>query len=129
MDFLELTNDEIRQIVNDIFQPKKISCIKKSKEWDEITCKIYTKWESVDDSGKIVVDLIGDTITLRNPFNYGKDAIEADFRINKDDYDKLKQFCYAKGIYGESIEWLVNNPYMKQNSEDNVENELFRRHL
>ena len=41
MKFLDLTDEEIKQIVMDIFQPKKITCIKRNKKWDEITCKIY----------------------------------------------------------------------------------------
>ncbi len=109
--FLDLTDDEIRQVVNDIFSPKKITCIKKSKKWDEITCKIYTEWETTDDDGNKVDELIPDEITLKNPFDYGEEAIHADFQVNREDYCTLKQFCFAKGIFGYQIDWLLNNPY------------------
>ena len=112
--FLSLTDAEVREIVTDIFAPKKISCIKRSKKWDEITCKIYTEWESTDDDGNRVVDLCDDELTLRNPFDYEEDAIHVQFQLVRSDYEKLKQFCFAKGIYGASIEWLLNNPYAKE---------------
>ena len=113
--FLDLSEDEIKQIVTDIFSPKKITCIKKSKKWDEITCKIYTEWETTDDDGNEISEIIPDEITLMNPFDYGEDAIQAEFQLNGNDYKKLKQFCFAKGIYGASIEWLLNNPYEEDN--------------
>ena len=113
--FLDLSEDEIEQIVTDIFSPKKITCIKKSKKWDEITCKIYTEWETTDDDGNEISEIIPDEITLMNPFDYGEDAIQAEFQLNGNDYKKLKQFCFAKGIYGASIEWLLNNPYEEDN--------------
>ena len=113
--FLDLSEDEIKQIVTDIFSPKKITCIKKSKKWDEITCKIYTEWETTDDEGNEISEIIHDEITLMNPFDYGEDAIQAEFQLNGNDYKKLKQFCFAKGIYGASIEWLLNNPYEEDN--------------
>lgn len=109
--FLSLNNEEVKQIVTDMFSPKKITCIKRSKKYDEITCRIYTEWETTDDDGNEVIELIPDDIELRNPFDYGEYAIHAQFQITTDDYIKLKQFCFAKGIYGKSIEWLLNNPY------------------
>lgn len=114
MKFLDLTENEIRQIVNDIFSPKKITCIKKSKKYDEITCKIYTEWECHDDDGNLVPEVIPDEITLMNPFDYGEDSIQAPFQVTGQDYKKLKQFCFSKGIYGVSIDWLIDNPYMER---------------
>ncbi len=102
------------EIVTDIFSPKKITCIKKSKKYDEISCKIYTEWETTDDDGKLILEIIPDEITLKNPFDYEQNALHAQFQINGEDYKKLKQFCFAKGIYGASIEWLLNNPYMEK---------------
>ncbi len=109
--FVDLTTDEARQIVTDMFAPKKITNIKKSKKYDEITCTIYTEWETTDDDGKLVKEIIPDDIELRNPFDYGEGAIWAQFQITSEDYKKLKQFCFAKGVYGESIDWLLDNPY------------------
>ena len=107
MKFIDLSESDIRQIVRDIFEPKKITCVKKHKRDDEITCKIYTEWGCGEEN-----IVIADEITLRNPFDYGTDAICVDFSVSPSDYRKLKQFCYAKGVYGESIDWLINNPYI-----------------
>ena len=113
-EFLSLTNDEIKQIVTDMFSPKRITNIKKSKKYDEITCTIYTEWESFDDDGNKIVETIPDEIELQNPFDYGENAIWAQFQLTRDDYNKLKQFCFAKGIYGKSIEWMLDNPYIEE---------------
>lgn len=109
--FVDLTESEVRQIVQDIFNPKKISNIHFHKRDDEISCNIYTEWVSKDDNGKEEVTTCKDEITLSNPFDNGEYAIHADFSIRKDDYIKLKQFCFANGIYGTSINWMFNNPY------------------
>lgn len=114
-EFLDLTEDEIRQIVTDIFYPKKITCIKKSKKYNEITCKIYTEWETEDEP-----IICADEIGLTNPFNLSdaSEAISANFTLYASDIQKLKSFCFAKGIYGANIDWLINNPYMEvQNDE------------
>lgn len=111
--FLDLTDDEVKQIVTDMFDPKKITCINRHKRDDMITCKIYTEWETTDDDGNTITETIPDEITLRNPFDYDEDAINADFQIHCSDYTQLKQFCFAKGIYGAALDWLLNNPYTK----------------
>ena len=110
--FIDLTKDEIKFIVNELFSPKRITDINISKEYDEISCTIYTEWASTDDDGKEVIEIVPDEIELRNPFDYGENAIHAPFDLSNKDYSKLKSYCYAKGIYGVSIEWLTNNPYM-----------------
>ena len=117
MKFLDLTDEEIKQIVQDIFQPKKITCIKRNKKWDEITCKIYTEWETTDDDENNINELIPDYLTLKNPFDYGEESIDVDFQLHYKDYVKLKQFCYAKGIYGHSIDFLFDNPYLEKKGE------------
>ncbi len=114
--FTDLTKEEIRQIIQDIFSPKRITNIVVHKRDDEITAGIYTDWYSYDDDGKEEITTVKDDITLRNPFDYGENAIYADFSIRRDDFYKLKQFCYAKGIYGESIKWMANNPYLRATS-------------
>ncbi len=108
--FTDLSKDEIRQIVSDIFQPKKITNIETHKRDEEITCTIYTEWESYDDNGNPEIDLISDQLTLRNPFEYGDNAIHVGFSVRYDDYLKLKQFCFAKGIFHE--DWVNDNPYL-----------------
>ncbi len=104
--FLDLTDDDVRQIVTDIFAPEKITCVKRSKERNEFSCKIYTTWGF--ESGDRV---IADEVILRNPFTEGTDAIEVDFEVEEDDYEKLMQFCVSRGIYPD---WFKNNPYMKE---------------
>ena len=111
--FLDLTDEEVRELVQYIFEPKKITCIKRNKKWDEITCKIYTEWNTTDDDGKEIVELIPDELTLKNPFDYGEEALHVDFQLHSTDYFKMKQYCYAKCIYGASIQWLIDNPFMK----------------
>lgn len=67
---------------------------------------------TTDDDGNEVIKITPDEIELHNPFDYGQNAIHAPFALDYKDYAKLKSYCYAKGIYGASIEWLINNPYM-----------------
>lgn len=45
--FLDLTEDEIRFILMEVFAPVKIENIKKNPEWDEITADITTTDEEV----------------------------------------------------------------------------------
>lgn len=42
-EFLDLTDDEIKQIVTDIFAPVKIENIKRYKKWNYIAVKHLTK--------------------------------------------------------------------------------------
>lgn len=110
-EFLSLTNDEVKQIVTDIFDAKKVTNIKRSKKWDEITCKIYTEWETTDDDGNKIPELIPDELTIRDPFKYNEGALNVNFQLKSSDYIKLKQFCIAKGILPD---WVKDNPYMKE---------------
>lgn len=109
-DFLSLTDDEVRQLVTDMIKPKKISCIKRSKKYDEITCKVYTEWEGDKEAGEDDF-VMADELTLKDPFVYGEWAIKIDMSVRGDDYRLLKQFCVSKGIYPE---WYRNNPYMQK---------------
>ena len=115
---LDLTNEEVKQIVTDIFSCKKVTNIKRDKKYDEITCNIYTEWHSVNDKGEDEYDTVCDELTLKNPFDYGEDAIHVDFSVRRDDYKKLKQFCFAKGIYGQEIDFLFDNPYIEEKVEE-----------
>ena len=72
--FAELTDEEVREVVSDIFKPERISCIKRSKRDDEIICKIYTRWDGGEDEPDSF--LACDELTMRNPFQYGVSAIE-----------------------------------------------------
>lgn len=93
---------------------KKVTNIKRSKKWDEITCTIYTEWESTDNDGKKVIELIPDELTLCDPFKYGEEALHVQFQLKSSDYIQLKQFCIAKSILPD---WVRNNPYIKKENE------------
>ena len=106
--FTSLSDDEVKQIVIDIFGAKKVTCIKKYKETEIITCKIY-----MEKYGQKLVDIVA----LRDPFRYddffpiSSKYDDNFYSIDLKDKDKLlKQFCIAKGIYPE---WFKNNPYLK----------------
>lgn len=107
-DFMDITDDEIRQIVTDIFKPKKISCIKRSKKWEEITCKIYTEWEP--DEGETKPDIICDELTIRDPWVNSSKSLEINFSVKAEDILLLKKFCFAKGI----CPYLKENQYIKE---------------
>ena len=110
--FSELTDDEVREIVSDIFCPKKITCIKRNKRDDEISCKIYTEWDPYEKGDKPFV--LADELVLYNPFFNGNRSISIDMGIGHDDYEKLRQFCFARGVETNLDKYLVNNPYLKE---------------
>lgn len=117
-EFINLTDSEVKQIVTDIFHAKRVENIQRNRNREEITCDIYSEWG--DDKNPT---LARDTIQLSNPFDYGEDAIIAPFQDCTEDLVKLKQFCFAKGIYGASIDWLIHNPYMAGKGENKSKGE------
>ena len=109
-EFLSLTNEEVKRLATDMFGAKKVTCVKRSKKWDEITCKVYTEWEGDKEAGEDDFT-VEDEITFRNPFVYGAKAILGGaMPIYAKDYKLLKQFCVSRGIYPE---WYKDNPYMR----------------
>lgn len=102
-DFMDLTNEEIKFIVNEIFHPKKITNIKKSKKWNRFTCDITTGgW----DDGETKDFEVTDELELEMP-NGRSNGIHIDFSINAEDTTKWKQYLLAKGCN----ELLKDNPY------------------
>ena len=111
----ELTDEEIRRIVADIFQPKRITGIRRHKRADYVSCNIYTEWCSTDENGDVETTTCRDEIELRNPFECGDEAIRGgDFPLRWQDYILLKQFCFAHGLMPD---WMRNNPYLDQSAE------------
>lgn len=107
----ELTDEDIRRIVTDIFSPKRITGIRRHKREDYISCNIYTEWSSTDENGVVETTTCCDEVELRNPFEYGSDAIRSgDFPLQWQDYIQLKQFCFAHGLMPD---WIRKNPYTK----------------
>ena len=106
--FVSMTDDEVRQIVTDIFHPKKITCIKLFFFNDTATTEIYT--EQNDEDAKNGKGLITDMLTLRDPFEWEGSSISTDFQKRGEDFVKLKQFCLAKGMF----RYLKDNPYLTE---------------
>lgn len=98
-EFLSLTDEEIKFILTDIFNPTKIENIQRDKEWNEITADITTDgWKIGIGNGEIT-----DTITL----SMGKLEI---YWLSDDDEDKWIKFLLAKGC----DERLKDNPYLEE---------------
>lgn len=95
----DFSKEDIIRIVTDIFDPKRITRIQRHKREDYISCNVYTEWSSENDDGTEDTVTICDEVELRNPFEYGRNAIySGNIPLNAGDYAKLKQFCLAHGI-------------------------------
>jgi hypothetical protein len=105
--FMDLTEEEIRQVVDDMFHPViKITCFKKRSDY--ISVKVYVDGETLNENHEIVPapPLV---VKLRDPWRYGYDAVDCgDDNAYDTEVNKLLKFCFAKGIcfFGE------NNPYI-----------------
>lgn len=112
----DLTKEEIIQIVNDIFSPKKITNIKIHKRDMSVSCTIYSDWYTKDENGNEEVIEVRDNLTLRNPFDNGfYEAIEfedSNYPTDREDLKIFKRFCYAKGILPEYL--IEDNPYLQK---------------
>lgn len=102
--FLDLTDEEIKFILNDIFHPVKIENIHRDKDWNQFTVEITTGgWNNGEDEDFEITDEI--TLTLPTLQSCGLDV---DFSLDKEDELKWSQFLLAKGC----DERLKNNPYL-----------------
>ena len=98
-EFLDLTDDEIRFILSDIFCPVKIENIKRCPKWNLITAEITTSgWD----------DGSGDTFDITDEVELSLQGINVNFSLDSDDILKYNQFLIAKGCDYR----LKNNPYM-----------------
>ena len=99
-DFMSLTDEEITQIVTDMFHPKAVLGIKR----DALYCHFYVMMELDWDDDVVTYDEID--LTIPSIDNKG---ISADFSLNSEDFVKYNQFLLAKGcnIY------LKDNPYLE----------------
>jgi hypothetical protein len=103
---MDLTKAEIYEAITELFHPVRITCLKKLK--DCFRLKIHTKWETTEDDGETVEEIIVDEIELRDPWIYGEDSISWDYRSGND-YMKFRKYCFAKGI----CSYAVNNPFLE----------------
>lgn len=99
-EFLSLTDEEIKFIINDIFHPVKVDNTQKNKKHNEITVDITTIWDVGEDEDTEITDEI--TLTESN--------IIADFSLANGDLWKWEQFLLAKGCDYR----LKNNPYVEE---------------
>ena len=103
-EFLNLTDDEIRFIVNDIFSPAEISNIQRHITSNTITCDITTGgWDNREEAAFEITDEL--ELGMPSTMNCG---INVDFSISVDDITKWKKFLLAKGCN----ELLKDNPYL-----------------
>ena len=105
-EFLSLTNEEIKFILTEMFNPTKIENIERDKEWNKITVEMTTGgW----DDGEGEEFEIEDIITLKMPTVYDC-GLEVDFSLTSEDKLKWEQFLLAKGCDYR----LKDNPYMEE---------------
>ena len=99
-EFLSLTDDEIRFILTDIFDPVKIENIEKDPDFDMITAEITTSgWDDGEsDDGFEITDVVELT----------PNDISIDFSMSDNDTHKYRQFLLAKGCN----KLLKDNPYL-----------------
>lgn len=111
-EFMSLTDDEVREIAKDIFQAKEVTRIDRDHKHGMITIEMDSEWRTTENENSRI-DVIRDEVRIMNPFDHGTDAIQVPWEENAEDYIKLKQYCFAKGIYGATITWLIDNPYIQ----------------
>ena len=83
-EFLDLTDDEIKYILTEIFHPVSIGEIRRDYTWN-----------------------IEDEVTLKMPTAYSC-GLEVDFSLSKDDIFRYQQFLLAMGCDYR----LKDNPYL-----------------
>lgn len=108
----ELDDSEIKFIINEIWEPEKITKIHRYKREEKIIVKVKTRWHTTDDDGKDVFYLDTEEITLKDPFanNYGFGYDHNTYSFNEaEEQEKFKKFCLAKGVCC----YLKDNQYLK----------------
>lgn len=82
----DLTHEEIKFIVNDIFKPKEIKNIVMDEENECITVTITLEWDD------------GDTLSpIDDDVDFYYENISADFSLSYKDKTNWKKFLLAKG--------------------------------
>lgn len=94
----QLTDDEVKQIINDMFKPTKIIEISRDTTHQEV----YVTFESIWGN-----DIVVDSVTLTMPSG-DDNGIRADFSLNGEDYLLYNQFLLAKGVN----RYFRDNPYL-----------------
>ena len=95
---VDLTDEEVRFILTDIFDAIKVDDIQRDDEWNTISARITTGgWGSENEE-------ITDTVEL------SEEDISVDFSLSDEDLFKWQQFLLAKGCDRR----LLNNPYLQE---------------
>lgn len=105
-EFLSLTDEEIKFILTEMFNPTKIVNIERDKEWNKITVEMTTGGWDDGEGGEFEIE---DVITLKMPTVYDC-GLEVDFSLTSEDKLKWEQFLLAKGCDYR----LKDNPYMEE---------------
>ena len=105
-EFLSLTDEEIKFILTEMFNPTKIVNIERDKEWNKITVEMTTGGWDDGEGGEFEIE---DIITLKMPTVYDC-GLEVDFSLTSEDKLKWEQFLLAKGCNYR----LKDNPYMEE---------------
>ena len=105
-EFLSLTDEEIKFILTEMFNPTKIVNIERDKEWNKITVEMTTGGWDDGEGGEFEIE---DRITLKMPTVYDC-GLEVDFSLTSEDKLKWEQFLLAKGCDYR----LKDNPYMEE---------------
>lgn len=105
-EFMSLTDEEITEIIKDIFpNTSRVDNIKRFEKWERIECDIYIIEEYPD---------IADTLELVVPSEINPVGINThDFNLTVEEYWKWSQWLLAKGV----DDRLKDNPYIEKNIE------------
>lgn len=107
-EFLDLTDEEIKFIINELFFPTKIENIRRNKQLNEISLDMTVGGK--EDSNRGGMKETGEVI-LGLPIPGGHCGIYVDlFSLDRDDPLKWKQFLLAKGCDYR----LKDNPYLER---------------
>lgn len=103
-ELLDLTDDEIKYILTEIFHPVSIGEIRRDYTWNEIVVEMTTGgWNDGDEEDFDIED----EVTLKMPTAYSC-GLEVDFSLSKDDIFRYQQFLLAMGCDYR----LKDNPYL-----------------
>lgn len=100
-EFLSLTDDEVRFILEDIFQPVRVGNFRRDPHVNTITVEMTTdKWDNEETE---ITDEV--RLTLPEP---GDSGLDVDFFVSSEDELKWRQFLIAKGCHP----LFKDNPYL-----------------
>lgn len=106
MKITDLSDGDIRYIVNEIFEPKKIENIVRDEELESISCDITTTWEGGEGEDDFDTE---DELVMYNPFSY-RSPLHPPYSLTGDDIRKYRQLCVSLGVLPD---WLSDNKYIR----------------